>query len=338
LTSISLPTSLTTLDSGSFSNCSALTSITIPEGVTTIPQGIFANCTSLTTVILPATVTTLSSGMFTGCTALTTLTLKSESPPAGISYLVTDISGSSASITISASADSAAWSNTLASEGYSGPINTETSNLLVSFNASTYSGSGAWNDDSGNGYNATLEAGTAAKNNDGNGIVLDGCTSWTFPDIGLQQTFSISVWFKLTAIPNPFTWLVTDVQGSGLGPNMMIQIDNTGNANCGFVTGGQGYTGNPLPLPLNEWHNINVTWDGTYIKTYYDGSLFNSIDKSGDVTENSSSSRYRIGADFFDSTYYTQGEIGALQIHSVALSSTEITSYYNSTVSTYPNA
>jgi hypothetical protein len=336
LTSISLPTSLTTLGSGSFSNCAALISITIPEGVTTIPQGIFANCASLTTVTFPESVTTLSSGMFTGCTALTTIEIKSESPPAGISYLITDISGSSASITLSESSDILEWNNTLDNEGYSGTINTVNFGLLVSFNASTYSGSGAWNDDSGNGNAATLQTGTAAKNADGNGIVFDGSTAWQFSDLEVMSNFSISVWYKRTGSGGQNACIVTDVQGPNNDLNMWLITGGQG-ATSEQVMGGfkpyNGYSGAPITLQLNIWHQITITWDGTNIKTYVDGLLQDTTDYSG-TTLTSSGTSYKIGGTYSGESYIV-GELSVLKIYNYALSSTDITNYYQETYNSY---
>lgn len=48
LTSITLPSTLETIEASAFSNCSSLTSITIPNSVTSIAAAAFYNCTSLT--------------------------------------------------------------------------------------------------------------------------------------------------------------------------------------------------------------------------------------------------------------------------------------------------
>ncbi len=53
LVSVTLPSSLRTIDVQAFCQCSNLTTVVIPEGVTTIRDEAFFNCPKLTTVVLP---------------------------------------------------------------------------------------------------------------------------------------------------------------------------------------------------------------------------------------------------------------------------------------------
>ena len=68
----------------------------------------------------------------------------------------------------------------------------------VYLQAITYSGSGTWYDSSPNGFNATIENGTAGKNLAQNGIVLNGSTNWIFNDIVAGNTWTLCVWYKNT--------------------------------------------------------------------------------------------------------------------------------------------
>jgi len=103
LTSVIIPSSVTTLEINCFYGCTSLTSVTIPASVTTlkincfygctglktagptgggydiefgwttsIPDTAFYGCTSLTSVTIPASVTTMGSHCFYGCTGLKT--------------------------------------------------------------------------------------------------------------------------------------------------------------------------------------------------------------------------------------------------------------------------
>ena len=66
LSSLNIPSSVTTIDSNAFSNCDTLKSIILPAGITTIGTGAFESCSSLTSVVIPYTVTTISAGAFAG--------------------------------------------------------------------------------------------------------------------------------------------------------------------------------------------------------------------------------------------------------------------------------
>ena len=82
LTSLNLPAGITEIGSGAFHGCSGLTSLTLPAGITEIGYSAFAGCSGLTSLNLPAGITEISSGAFHGCSGLTSLNL-----PAGITSI-----------------------------------------------------------------------------------------------------------------------------------------------------------------------------------------------------------------------------------------------------------
>ena len=55
MTSITIPNSVTSIDSDTFSNCTSLASVTIPDSVTSIGYRAFGNCTSLANVYYAGT-------------------------------------------------------------------------------------------------------------------------------------------------------------------------------------------------------------------------------------------------------------------------------------------
>ena len=70
LRTITLPETLTWIDSYAFYNCTSLQEIIIPAGVTYFGSNVFRYCTSMTRAIFLGTPSSLSSGTFDGCTAL----------------------------------------------------------------------------------------------------------------------------------------------------------------------------------------------------------------------------------------------------------------------------
>ena len=85
ITSIEIPSNVTTLGNYVFQGCSRLTSLTLPAGITRIGHGAFWGCSGLTSLNLPAGITSIDYGTFWGCSGLTSLTL-----PAGITWIGSD--------------------------------------------------------------------------------------------------------------------------------------------------------------------------------------------------------------------------------------------------------
>jgi hypothetical protein len=102
--SFTIPSSVTSISSYAFQNCSGLTSITIPSSVTSIPSFAFHGCSGLTSVTIPSSVTSISSYAFQNCSGLTRITIPSSVISIG-DYAFSGCSGLT-SVTIPASVTS----------------------------------------------------------------------------------------------------------------------------------------------------------------------------------------------------------------------------------------
>ena len=78
LTSIELPSNLTTIGGHAFYNCSSLTSIELPSNLTTIEEYAFQYCSNLTSIELPSSLTTIEENAFFDCGSLTSIELPSS--------------------------------------------------------------------------------------------------------------------------------------------------------------------------------------------------------------------------------------------------------------------
>ena len=77
LTSVSLPSTLTSIGGGAFSG-TGLTSVVIPNTVSIVEYDTFLDCTSLSSVTLGSGVTSIGNTAFAGCSALSSITIPSN--------------------------------------------------------------------------------------------------------------------------------------------------------------------------------------------------------------------------------------------------------------------
>lgn len=75
LSSVTLPSRITSIGDDAFSGCYSLSSITIPIGFTSIGNDAFGYCTSLSSVTIPSRITSISYSAFYGCHSLSSVTL-----------------------------------------------------------------------------------------------------------------------------------------------------------------------------------------------------------------------------------------------------------------------
>lgn len=81
LTSVIIPNTVTSFGVGSFQGCQKLLNIEIPSGVTVIPKALFNNCNSLRSLTMPSGITSIAENAFDGCRGLHDIMFKSITPP-----------------------------------------------------------------------------------------------------------------------------------------------------------------------------------------------------------------------------------------------------------------
>lgn len=77
ITSIEIPSGVTSIGNFAFKGCNSLTAVTIPNSVTSIGDSAFEECTSLSSVTIPNSVTSIGNLAFNNCTSLTSVTIGS---------------------------------------------------------------------------------------------------------------------------------------------------------------------------------------------------------------------------------------------------------------------
>jgi hypothetical protein len=199
--------------------------------------------------------------------------------------------------------------------------------LLVNLTASSLNAqTGVWGDQSGNGKNAFLEGGTVAVNAEANGVILDGSTYWSFPNVQLGNAWTASVWYKQTGAPTGANACILVQEINSNYMNFMMY--NTGT--CAIYP--DGVNGPTVSLTTGVWTNIVSTWDGTYLSTYINGTLLGTTTPGVPAVD--SGQKYRIGR-MWDGEQYVIGEIGEVKIWKNPLTANQISHLYTKTLPTY---
>ncbi len=144
-----------------------------------------------------------------------------------------------------------------------------------------------------------------------------------------NSPFSISNWIKSSTYAggdfNTITVWGTDVAGQ------IVRWGIRGGGNLSFDSSGGGALDGTTNILDDNWHLTTLVFDGTNIRIYLDGNLEATGDfSSADVVLPGT---FYIGAEAA-STRYIEGDIDDLRIYKGALTSTDITSLYNSGVGT----
>lgn len=85
ISSITIPNTVTNIDSNAFENCTGLTTVTLPNKLYAIGTFAFKGCTSLTGITLPESVQHIDDGAFQNCANLSSVTAKKDT--ASITHL-----------------------------------------------------------------------------------------------------------------------------------------------------------------------------------------------------------------------------------------------------------
>lgn len=139
------------------------------------------------------------------------------------------------------------------------------------------------------------------------------------------STISVSAWLK-TSINNAYQGVVTKYSAGTTG--YALQTDNTGKIH-GIIGNGsaQGKCTGAVNIADNAYHFLVVTYDGTTVRCYVDGSADGTASLSGAISYDTAV--FNIGA----RTSSTDGcacYIDEVGVWSKQLTTTEITSLYNS--------
>ena len=148
---------------------------------------------------------------------------------------------------------------------------------------------------------------------------------------------SIEMWIKPAAVtPGDSQGVVTKYNGGGDNTFYLGRNDAT-NFSCGFTnTSGTNFDSGNGTLTTATWHYVVCVYNpSTAVQIYVDGSLGSQNTTSIPSSIKDSTAKFMIGNyDQVEGTALNnfEGDVDAVKVSSVALTSTEISNYYNDVV------
>jgi len=145
------------------------------------------------------------------------------------------------------------------------------------------------------------------------------------PSLDITAAITIEAWIKKT---RNVQWAGILTKGTGKGSDLLAPNNYTLHHDS---LGGLIFTGiqdiiiqSRMTTPLNEWHHVAMTWDGSFVRFYFDGVLDNAAVTAltGTLVPNDSS--LVIGADFPGGDEYHAGTLDEVRLWRIARTQAEI--------------
>jgi hypothetical protein len=208
--------------------------------------------------------------------------------------------------------------------------------LVAAYSFDEVSGSTA-HDLSGNGNDATLQnASFVSGGKYGGAVSLNGTSSIVVvPDsasLDLTSGMTLEAWVRATSFSSSQTLIAKERPGGGFPYGLELDSGVTSGYASGSTFGRASASG---ALPLKTWEFVAVTYDGTTISVYVNGTLAGSSPLSGPIA--TSTGQLSIGADSVWGEYFA-GKIDNVRIYNRAVSPSELQSDMNTAVTSTPAA
>jgi hypothetical protein len=215
-------------------------------------------------------------------------------------------------------------------------ITTQTDGLIA-----YYPFNGNANDESGNGNNGTNNGATMVVDRFGNASKAYGFNgSNAYIDLPESQSLTsftdqltISGWVYMNAYPNS-GW-ATPVVCSGNQNDYFFGIYSDGRlyAHLYLSTGTNGMDGINV-VPLNQWTQVTMTYDGVSLKYYVNGILDKTKAVAGTIGGSPQAENIAIGAYLYNGNFtsYFNGSMDDIRIYNRALSNVEVSLLYEASL------
>jgi len=143
--------------------------------------------------------------------------------------------------------------------------------------------------------------------------------------LNIMEAVTVEAWIKANSNPSENRFVVTKLDDVGRVV-YGLRTDWSNNYYGMVKVGGSRYYCPKIPISLNVWYHLVMTYDGETVKTYLDGEFkTQNINPSGNI--NTYSSSLSIGYSPYWSSYWG-GSIDDVRIYNRALSAAEILERY----------
>ena len=207
--------------------------------------------------------------------------------------------------------------------------------LILAFSFDEPSGSTV-TDSSGKGNTGTISNATRTLGKYGNALSFNGTNALVnvvdSTSLHLTNAMTLEAWVNpTTASP---VWRDVIYKGDD-----SYYLEGT-SMNGGSPAGGTVGSANPVygtsPLPINTWSHLALTYDGTALRLYVNGTLAGSLSYTGGLT--TSANPLQIGGDSIYGQFFS-GLIDEVRVYNIALTPAQIQSDMNSPIGgAYPVA
>lgn len=208
--------------------------------------------------------------------------------------------------------------------------NTQVQGLVAAYSFDEASGATA-NDSSGQGNTATLNNGVASVvGKNGRAASFDGVNDYiTIPNSASTNisgsALTLSMWINPQPIASGDSVVIGKFWNATMSsPYYQYGLELGGGSRTDFIVGtaaGQLVASGGTTLPYNQWSHLAVTFDGSQVRTYVNGTLVNTQALSATITARGNP--IRIGADASTAQFY-KGMLDDLRIYNRVLTQAEI--------------
>jgi len=179
------------------------------------------------------------------------------------------------------------------------------------------------NDRSGNGLTGSVSGAAWGAGHAGGALSFDGVNDWVTvndsPSLALTTGMTIEAWVAPTTVTD---WRTIVLKEKAAGLAWSLYASNDLGLSAGYVNIGADIVANGTSrLPLNAWSHVAVTYDGTSLRLYVNGTLNSATSVTGATA--TSALPMRIGGNSIWGEFFS-GRIDDVRIYNRALSPAEL--------------